>query len=181
MATAKKTGKKMGRKPRYNPAMHPRRAAELVEQGLTDKELAEAFGIVPSTLYEWENKFSEFSESIKKAKEKPNREVVAAIYKRCIGYTYDSDEVTASGEKDQKGANRVIKIVRKKIHVPADVTAMIFWLKNRMPREWRETYHHHMFNREDGLEGITPEDEAEVAARVDEILGRPGGNGDGSR
>ncbi len=67
----------------------------LVEQGPTDKELAEVFGIVESTLYRWQEKHREFRESIKKAKEIPDKEVEAALYKRCIGYTYDSDEVTA--------------------------------------------------------------------------------------
>ena len=182
MATTKKTKakKKVGRKSRYNAKMHPRRATELVEQGLTDKELAEAFGVHVDTIYDWQNKFSEFSESIKKAKEKPNRDVEAALFKRCIGYTYDSDEVTASGEKDAQGANKVIKIVRKKVHVPGDVTAMIFWLKNRMPKEWGDSYRmQHIFNREDGLEGIAQEDEDEVRAAVEAILGIGGTNGDG--
>jgi hypothetical protein len=31
----------------------------------------------------------------------------------------------------------------------------------------------HVFDPNDGLEGVTPEDEAEVAARIDEILGHP--------
>ncbi len=79
--------------------------------------------------------------------------------------------MTASGEKDAQGANKVIKIVRKKVHVLADVTAMIFWLKNRMPKEWRDTYRmQHVFNPEAGLEGITPEDEIEVERAVEEIL-----------
>ncbi len=77
-----------GRKSRYNPKMHPRRAAELVEQGLTDKELAEAFGINKATLYRWQKKYRDFCDSIKKAKEIPDKEVEAAMYKRCIGYTY---------------------------------------------------------------------------------------------
>lgn len=162
----------MGRKSTYNPAMHPRRATELVEQGLTDKELAEAFGVNPDTIYEWQNRYPEFSESIKKAKEKPNREVVAALHKRALGYDFEYDEVTASGEKDSKGANRVLKVVRKKTHVPGDVTAMIFWLKNRMPKEWRDVHRvEHGFDRTAALEGVTKEDEAAVEALVNDVLG----------
>jgi len=178
--TAKKG--KPGRKTRYNAKMHPRRATELVEQGMTDAELAEAFGIGETTLYRWQEQFREFRESIKGAKEKPNREVVAALHKRAIGYTYDSQEVTASGEKDEKGSSRVIKVVQKKIHIPADATSMIFWLKNRLPDEWRDVYRmQHVFNPEAGLEGITPEDEKEVAEAVEDILGHGGGNGDAGK
>ncbi len=151
--TTKKPRKKPGRKSRYNAKMHPRRATELVELGLTDKELAEAFGVHVDTIYEWQKRYPEFSESIKRAKEKPDGEVVAALHKRAIGYTYDAQEVTAAGEKNADGSSRVIKVVQKKIHVPADPTSMIFWLKNRRPQEWRDTYRlQHIFNREEILE-----------------------------
>jgi len=177
---AKKTKKKMGRKPRYNARMHPRRATELVEQGLIDDELAEAFGIDRSTLYRWQEKYRDFCDAIKRAKEKPNREMEAAQFKRAIGYTYDAREVTASGEKNTDGSSKVTKIVQKTVHVPGDVTGQIFWLKNRMPDKWRDVYRmQHVFNPEAGLEGITPEDELEVAAAIEDILGNGGNNGDG--
>ncbi len=163
----------MGRRTLYDPSMHPRRAAELAGQGLTDKELAEAFGIGETTLYRWQQEYREFRESIKKAKEKPNREVEAALFKRAIGYTYDADVVTASGEKDAQGANKVLKIVRRKVHVPADPASMIFWLKNRRPDRWRDARRvEHGFDRSDGLEGVTPEDEAAVEAIVNSVLGK---------
>lgn len=37
--------------------------------GLTDEELAAKMKIVPSTLYEWKNKFPDISEALKKGKE----------------------------------------------------------------------------------------------------------------
>ncbi len=156
---------------KYNPGMHPRRAAELVKDGLTDKELAKAFGINKATLYRWQESHRDFCDSIKKAKKIPDDQVEAALFKRAIGYEVEWDEITASGEKKPDGSNKVLKAVRKKQIFPPSEVAMIFWLKNRRPQDWRDTYRlQHIFNREDGLEGIAPEDEAEVAARVDEIL-----------
>jgi hypothetical protein len=49
------------------------------------------------------------------------------------GYTFDSVKVFCS--KDG-----VITKVPIKEHVPPDVTAQIFWLKNRKPAEWRDAW-----------------------------------------
>ena len=55
-----------------------------------------------------------------------------------------------------------------------NVTAQIFWLKNRRPKASREAHHlHQIFDPSDGTGGITPEDEAEVAALVSQVLGGP--------
>ena len=31
-----------------------------------------------------------------------------------------------------------IEYIEEEVHVPADTTAQIFWLKNRKPNEWRD-------------------------------------------
>jgi len=59
---------------------------------------------------------------------------------------------------------------------PADPTSMIFWLKNRMPKEWGDTHRvEHGFDRySDPLGGVvTAEDRAEVEALINEVLGEP--------
>ena len=47
--------------------------------GLTDEHIAENMGISVSTLYEWKNKYSEISESLKKGKEVVDYEVENAL------------------------------------------------------------------------------------------------------
>ena len=37
--------------------------------GLTDEQIAARIGITTSTLYDWKNKYSEFSEALKRGKE----------------------------------------------------------------------------------------------------------------
>lgn len=98
--------------------------------GLTDEQIAANIGINPATLYDWKKKYPEISESLKRGKEVVDIEVENALYKRAIGYSYQEikTEETAEGEK----VTTTIKEV-----VP-DVTAQIFWLKNRKPDQWRD-------------------------------------------
>ena len=95
--------------------------------GLTDEQIAKNMGISLSTFYEWKNKFSEISESLKKGKEVVDREVENALLKAALGYKYEEEVVTNKGQ--------VVKV--KKYEKP-NVTAIIFWLKNRKPDVWRD-------------------------------------------
>lgn len=72
--------------------------------GLTDEDIANNIGIVPSTLYEWKKKYSEISESLKKNKAIADYEVENALFKSAIS---------------------------------GNVTAIIYWLNNRKPKQWR--------------------------------------------
>jgi len=103
--------------------------------GLSDEQIAKNIGISTSTLYEWKKKYSEFSEALKKGKEVIDRQVENALLKRALGYEYE--EVKQIIEKDDNGKDRkrIEKIIK---HVAPDVTAQIFWLKNRKPQEWRD-------------------------------------------
>ena len=99
--------------------------------GLTDEQLAEKMGISATTLYDWKNKFPEFSEAIKKGKEIVDIQVENALLKRALGYDYQEQRI----EKSDKGGTKIIQTIK---HVPADTTAQIFWLKNRRPDKWRD-------------------------------------------
>ncbi len=105
--------------------------------GFTDEQIAKNMGIVPSTLYEWKKQHSEISEALKKGKEVVDRQVENALLKRALGYKYK--ETTRELIKDKESGEyelQITKIVEKEV-VP-DVTAQIFWLKNRKPEEWRD-------------------------------------------
>ena len=98
--------------------------------GLTDAQLARKMGISCGTLYAWKNKFPEISEALKKGKEVVDIEVENALLKRALGYEYTETMV----EHSPDGVKR-----RKTVKfIPPDVTAQIFWLKNRKPETWRE-------------------------------------------
>lgn len=98
--------------------------------GLTDEQIAHNIGIRRDTLYDWKNRFPDFSNALKKGKEVVDIEVENALLKRALGYEYT--EVMTEESEDGYKQRRTVK------QVPADVTAQIFWLKNRRPDRWRE-------------------------------------------
>lgn len=111
------------------------RVQSWARDGLNDEQIAGNIGIGTSTFYEWQNRFPEFREAIKKGKAPVDAEVENALLKRALGYDYE-ETVT---EIEELGEGRQKKHVRKvKKHMPADVTAQIFWLKNRRPGRWRD-------------------------------------------
>ena len=98
--------------------------------GLTDEQLARKMGISCGTLYAWKNKFPEISEALKKGKEVVDVEVENALLKRALGYEYTETMVEHSPDGVKR--RETVKFI------PPDVTAQIFWLKNRKPEAWRE-------------------------------------------
>jgi len=102
--------------------------------GLTDEQIARNMGISPSTLYEWKKKYPEISEVLKKGKEVVDRQVENALLKRALGYDYEEVK-TLIEDVDGKKKKKVEKTVK---HIAPDVTAQIFWLKNRKPEIWRD-------------------------------------------
>lgn len=99
--------------------------------GLTDEQIAGNIGINTSTLYDWKNKFPKISEALKKGKEVVDIQVENALLKRALGYEFQETRV----EKSDKDGTKIIQTLK---HIPADTTAQIFWLKNRMPDKWRD-------------------------------------------
>lgn len=100
-------------------------------EGLTDELIAQKIGIRPGTLYEWQNRFPQIAEALKKGKAPVDFEVENALLKRALGYEWEekTTEVYDDGKKH-------IKVITR--HVPPDVGAIAFWLKNRKPKKWRD-------------------------------------------
>lgn len=53
--------------------------------GLTDEQLAEKIGISTTTLYDWKNKYTKFSEALKKGKEVVDYKVENALLSAALG------------------------------------------------------------------------------------------------
>lgn len=99
--------------------------------GLTDEQLAKKMGINRATLYDWKKKYPDISDALKKGKEIVDIQVENALLKRAFGYDYQEEKI----EKSDKDG---VKIVQTLKHIPPDITAQIFWLKNRRPDKWRD-------------------------------------------
>jgi hypothetical protein len=105
--------------------------------GLTEEQIAKNLGVAYSTFRVYKDKYPALSAALKRSKAIADREVENALFKRAIGYTYE--EITQKPLVDpETGETRIVvtKVVTK--HVLPNVTAQIFWLKNRKPEEWRD-------------------------------------------
>lgn len=105
-------------------------AEKLARLGAIDTEIADFFGIVVSTLFEWKAKYPKFSEALKSGKEMADTAVKQALYRRAVGYSHPEDKIF-----NHNGEPLVVPTTK---HYPPDATSCIFWLKNRDPENWRE-------------------------------------------
>ncbi|MDX9785830.1 MAG: hypothetical protein RBT11_03555 [Desulfobacterales bacterium] len=95
--------------------------------------MARLFGVCRTAVQTWARENSEFLSAIKRGRDKYDSEVVEkALLKRANGYQFTETTL----ESDKTGKMVITKLVRKQM-VP-DVTAQIFWLKNRNPARWRD-------------------------------------------
>lgn len=99
--------------------------------GLTDEQIAQNANIGIRTLYEWKEKYPQISQSLKRGKEIVDYEVENALLKRALGYEYVETKT-----KTEDGIITEVTTTTKQV-IP-DVTAQIFWLKNRKPDVWRD-------------------------------------------
>lgn len=112
--------------------------------GLTDEQIAHNMKISSSTFYKYKDEHSEISESLKKGKEIIDYEVESSLLKKCFGYNAKIKKnmkvkrVEYNDEGYKSNEYEEIIEVYDEVHVPADTTAQIFWLKNRKNDKWRD-------------------------------------------
>lgn len=95
--------------------------------GLIEEQIAKNTDVSYSTFREWKKRFPALSAALKKGKEVVDREVENALFKNAVGFMYEEETVTNAGE-----------VVTVKKYSKPNITAQIFWLKNRKMKEWRD-------------------------------------------
>ena len=108
--------------------------------GLTYEQIANNMGIGLTTLKEWRQKEPTIQSTLKKGREVADYEVENALYKKCLGYnipvkkTFKVKRVIYDPESGKK-VEEYEELVEgeDEVHIPADSTSQIFWLKNRRP------------------------------------------------
>ncbi len=110
--------------------------AEFVEQaeklsklGLTDKEMADFFGVSERTFNTWKQKHPEFLQSLKKGKTLADANVVESLYRRACGYSHEAVKIM-----QYEGQPVVEPYIE---HYPPDTTACLAWLHNRQREKWQ--------------------------------------------
>jgi hypothetical protein len=136
MCNMARTGKPIGRPTAYNPEEHPKAARLLTGNGSTLIDLAESFGVAPSTIGEWRNAHPEFSASIELGRADQVKAVERALFQRATGFKCPAVKIMTVPQG--MGLPSVIEKVEYTEHYPPDPESMKFFLKNKNPTEWRE-------------------------------------------
>ena len=117
----------------------------LAQDGLEDREIAQRSGISEKTFERWKRTHKEFASALRLGRRGSDYNVIEALYKKAIGYTvsvnktyklkrteYDPDTGKKLREYEELATGA------DESHIPADVRAGSFWLKNRQPEMWSD-------------------------------------------
>lgn len=102
--------------------------------GLTEEQIASNIGVGRSTLWQWKKKNEDVYNALRRGKEVVDIQVENALLKRALGYEVEEEKIT---QEVVDGVMRKKVEKTKKVVMP-DVTAQIYWLKNRKPEDWRD-------------------------------------------
>lgn len=123
---------KMGRPTKYKVEFN-QVVKSMSMRGAVDLDLCEALDISEPTLTTWKAEYPDFLGSIKEGKDLIDTMVEKSLLNRAIGCNIKEIKVHC----DKDGGIHQTPIER---HFPPDPTSMIFWLKNRKPKEWRDKH-----------------------------------------
>lgn len=126
----------MGRPSRYDAEIKPHltEIENAVKSGATDKEIADAFGMSVSSIYEYKRKYKEFSQAFARGRKRIVYEIKAALLKKALGFEYQEEKTVA--KKDKEGKNIVLIEQYKRYCVPSE-TAAAMLLRN-YDENWRD-------------------------------------------
>lgn len=121
---------------------------KLCALGATDEEIADFFDISRRTLNRWKTTYPEFVEALRRGKDAANDRVEDSLYHRALPREIEEEQaiklkkVTYNENGKRASEEERVEIVKVRKFIPPDTTAMIFWLKNRRPDQWRDVHKH---------------------------------------
>ena len=110
--------------------------------GLSVRQIAENMNISRSTLYDWWDRDPDISDAFTRGRTEADENVENALFRKACGYSAEVKKVIKIKHTEYDENGRKIreweepKEVYELIHVPADSTAIKFWLTNRQPERW---------------------------------------------
>jgi hypothetical protein len=121
---------------KYDPETFPQTARFLAQRGAILSEIADCFNVTTRALSNWLNQHPELRDAVDTGNDAFNTRVERALAERAIGFYVDLEEAKFDAE-----TRKVIRYnVRK--YYPPDVTAAIYFTKNRMSEKWRDVQRH---------------------------------------
>ena len=121
----------------------PRTAGFLAQRGAILSEIADCFEVTTRTLSNWLNKYPELRDAVDAGNDVFNSRVERALAERAIGFYADQYTWRETTKEAQRhGAPRFELVPTARQYYPPDVTAGIYFTKNRMPEKWRDVQRH---------------------------------------
>lgn len=98
-------------------------------------DIADKMGITIQTLRRWKRKYPEIAEAISESREELDYRIENALVKRALGYTV-TEVKTIISPPNKNGVSK-IKVEKTEKEIPPDTTAIMAWLNNRKPDQWK--------------------------------------------
>lgn len=134
--------KKTGRKGKYEYWITREGLLKIegwARDGLSKEQIAKNIGCSRDTLNEWQKKFSDISDALKRGREVVVREVENALIKRAKGYDVE-ETVEEIRFNKETGRNELTVVKRTTKHISPDTGAAAFVLKNMAPDRWADKH-----------------------------------------
>ena len=113
--------------------------------GLIAKEIAHNMHIGETTLRRWRAQYPAIENALRTGRDSADRIVENALYKSATGYrvTVKKPVRVRRVEYDPVTGKKTAELdtwqaVEEEVYIQPQVTAQIFWLKNRKPEQWRD-------------------------------------------
>jgi len=126
------------RRPRsreYDPEIDPLLVRWAAQRQATLAETSKRINVPQYKLREWLNRHPELASAFFTGQHVADARVIDALFKRATGCTAQDLEIKTD-EEDKNGKPQKVK--RRHRNLPADICAIRFWLKNRLPNQWAD-------------------------------------------
>ena len=120
----------------YDPTTDPLLVRWAAQRNLDLAEVAHQIGVPVEQFRAWLREHPDMAGAVAEGQRTADAHVVQALFKRATGYEFETSESTVVRGKSKE--IKKFKLKKFQHHAPADVRAIIFWLKNRLPDQWRD-------------------------------------------
>lgn len=131
--------KKLGRPSKYTPSIHVPLVLWMARSGLTAQEMADELEISKETLYQWGKRDEQIKKAMRAGRDWFDAAVEDRLFRNATGFNTSSVSEEWAVDPDT-GEKILVKQHVTKTEHPPNVTAQIFWLKNRQPTKWRDKH-----------------------------------------
>lgn len=132
-------------------------------EGFSEKQIAGKMGVSFQSVYTWKKKCPELVQALKEKQEVHTAHAETALVKSCTGY-YVWEEKWRAGEDGE-----MYPCEKYKKWVPPNVTALIFYLKNRGNGRWADKVEQEISGKNGGAIDIRHISDEDLDKRIAEL------------